>query len=49
VPPPDADAEVFAIEEADPAMQELLDTNGAATGGDADLALDADSDIEDDE
>ena len=49
VPPPDADAEAFAIEEADPATQELLGTNGAAAGSDADLAFDADLDIEDDE
>ena len=51
VPPPDANAEVFAIEEADPATLELLGANGA-TGGEVDLAeieLDADSDIEDDE
>jgi small subunit ribosomal protein S18 len=52
VPPPDADAEAFAIEEADPATLELLGTNGATAGSDADLvdlALDGDSDIEDDE
>src|SRR5258707_6246138 len=44
VPPPDTDAEAFAIEEADPATQELLGTNGAAAGSDADLAFDADPD-----
>lgn len=49
VPPPDADAEAFAVEEADPATVELLGTNGA----DADVVelieIDVEPDTEDDQ
>jgi small subunit ribosomal protein S18 len=54
IPPPDADAEAFATEEADPATAELLGTNGSGGGEIDDLEVvevyaDVDADTEDDE
>lgn len=60
VPPPDADADAFAVEEADPATAEVLATIGPDTGyeperqardfGDAEVieVIDAEVDAEDD-
>ena len=45
--PPDADAEAFAVEEADPATAELLEGDGADVGAPAiDDDVDADADAE---
>jgi small subunit ribosomal protein S18 len=53
--PPDADAEAFAVEEADPATAELLEGDGAGVlttddvAVDADAGADADADAEESE
>jgi small subunit ribosomal protein S18 len=44
--PPDADAEAFAVEEADPATAELLEGDGADVGVPASDDADADVDAE---